>query len=85
VVYLSDDGRLMSVRVRGEQTAMDVGAPSALFSIPNIAEADQLSFPTANVYVAASNGQRFLAAVRVRNPKAPPINLVVNWRALLPH
>ena len=83
IVYLSDDGRLMSARVRGEPTTVDVGAPRALFAIPNLGEVDQMSFPTANVFVAASNGQRFLVAVRVHNPDAPPINIVVNWRALL--
>jgi hypothetical protein len=30
--------------------------------------------------IAASNGQRFLVAVRERDPNAPPINIVVNWR-----
>ena len=40
-------------------------------------------FVTRNDYVAASNGQRFLAAIRVRDPNAPPITIVVNWQALL--
>ena len=62
---------------------MDVGPPRALFAIPNVAEVDQVSFPTANVFLAASNGQRFLVAVRAHDPKAPPINIIVNWRALL--
>ena len=83
VVYLSDDKRLMSARVRGEPAGGDAGAPRALFSVPNVAEVDRVGFPTANVYVAASNGQRFLVAVRVPDPNAPPINIVVNWRALL--
>jgi hypothetical protein len=30
-----------------------------------------------------ANGQRFLVAVRAPDPNAPPINIVVNWRALL--
>ena len=38
---------------------------------------------THNDYVAASNGQQFLANVRARDPNAPPINVVVNWLALL--
>jgi hypothetical protein len=54
-----------------------------LFPIPNVAEWDWFLYPTANAYVAASNGQRFLVAVREPDPKAPPINIVVNWRALL--
>ena len=49
----------------------------------NIIEVDVLGFPTSNIYVAASNGQRFLMAVRARDPNAPPIRIVVNWRSLL--
>jgi hypothetical protein len=40
-------------------------------------------FATRNDYVAASNGQRFLPAIRTRDPNAPPITVVVNWLALL--
>ena len=83
VVYVSDGRRIMSARLHSEPSAVDVGAPRSLFVVPNLAEVDQIAFPTANVYAAASNGQRFLVAVRVRDPNAPPINIVVNWRALL--
>ena len=31
------------------------------------------------------NGQRFLVAVRVRDPSTPPIRILVNWRSLLKH
>ena len=40
-------------------------------------------FATANAYAVASNGERFLVAVAVRDPDAPPISIVVNWRALV--
>jgi hypothetical protein len=65
------------------QTGVNVGSPHALFPIPNVAESDWLLYPTANAFVAASNDQRFLVAVRGPDPNAPPINIVVNWRALL--
>jgi hypothetical protein len=42
-----------------------------------------LFFLTRNDYVAASNGQRFLVAIRARDPHAPPITVVVSWLALL--
>jgi eukaryotic-like serine/threonine-protein kinase len=83
IVYLSDDKRLMSTRVAGTQTAIDVGTPRPLFPIENLADIDQFNFPTSNAYLAASNGERFLVAVRAPDPNAPPINIVVNWRALL--
>lgn len=57
--------------------------PQVLFPITDLTELDQLVFPTANAYVAAATGQRFLVAVRARDPNAPPISVVVNWRALL--
>jgi hypothetical protein len=65
------------------QAGVSLGSPRALFPIPAIAESDKLLYPTANVFVASSNGQRFLVAVRGPDPNAPPINIVVNWRALL--
>ena len=83
IVYLSDDHRLMSTRVAGTRTAIEIGATRPLFPIENLADIDQFNFPTSNAYLAASNGERFLVAVRAPDPNAPPINIVVNWRALL--
>jgi serine/threonine protein kinase len=82
ITYLSDDRRLMAARFAG-QPRVDVGTPRALFHVENLAEIDQLGFPTLNAYVAASDGRRFLVAVRARDPEAPPISIIVNWRALL--
>ena len=36
-----------------------------------------------NAYTAAADGHDFVAAVRVNDPKTPPMQLVLNWRALL--
>jgi serine/threonine protein kinase/Tol biopolymer transport system component len=83
IVYLSRDNRLMAAHFTAAQATVDCGAPRALFHVENLAELDPLAFPTANAYVAAPDGQRFLVAVRARDPEAPPISIVVNWRALL--
>jgi eukaryotic-like serine/threonine-protein kinase len=83
IVYLSRDDRLMAAHVTAAQTTVDCGAPRPLFHVENLAELDPLAFPTANAYVAAPDGQRFLVAVRARDPEAPPVSIVVNWRALL--
>ena len=56
-------------------------APRFLPPTPNIHDPDWLLYPTANTFVAASNGQRFLVAVREPDPDAPPINIVVNGGA----
>ena len=83
IVYVSGDRRLVAAHFTAAPTRPDLDTPRALFRIENLAEVDQLAFPTSNAYVAASNGQRFLVAVRARDPNAPPISIIVNWHALL--
>jgi hypothetical protein len=74
----------MAAAFDGGETGAVVGTPRALFRIENLAQEDRsLFFATRNDYVAASNGQRFLAAIRARDPNAPPISIVVNWLALV--
>ena len=83
-MYVAPDQRLMAAAFDGSETDAVVGTPRTLFRIENLAEEDRsLFFATRNDYVAASNGQRFLAAIRARDPNAPPITIVVNWLALL--
>jgi eukaryotic-like serine/threonine-protein kinase len=84
IVYVAPGQRLMAAAMDGSQTGAAVGTPRALFQIENLAEEDRsLFFATRNDYVAAANGQRFLAAIRARDPNAPPLTVVVNWLALL--
>jgi serine/threonine protein kinase/Tol biopolymer transport system component len=83
ILYMSGDNHLMAAPFTDGQTGMNIGSPRALFPIRNVAESDRLLYPTANTFVTASNGQRFLVAVRGPRPDAPPINIVVNWHALL--
>jgi hypothetical protein len=83
LLYISGNNQLMAAPFTDGQTGGNVGSPRALFPIPNLVEIDWSLYPTASSYVVASNGQRFLVAVRGPDPNAPPINIVVNWRALL--
>jgi eukaryotic-like serine/threonine-protein kinase len=84
IVYVAPDQRLMAAALDGSETGAVVATPRALFRIENLAVEDRsLFFATRNDYVAASNGQRFLVAIRARDPNAPPITIVVNWLALL--
>ena len=83
ILYISGNNQLMAAPFTDGQAGVNVGPPRALFPIPNIAEIDWLLYPTANTFVPASNGQRFLVAVRRPYSDTPPINIVVNWRALL--
>ena len=83
IVYVAPDQRLMAAAFDGSKS-VEGGTPRALFRIENLAQEDRsLFFATRNDYFAASNGQRFLAAIRARDPGAPPITIVVNWLALL--
>jgi Tol biopolymer transport system component len=60
-----------------------LGEPRELFDAAAFVDTTPLVTPTANAYVAAVDGRRFLAAVRTNDPAAPPIQLIVNWHALL--
>ena len=74
--YLAPDGTLMAVPVKGDDT-FTAGRPVPLFQarIP----ADIITFR--NHYAPASDGQRFLVDAADDHE---PINVVVNWTALLP-
>jgi Tol biopolymer transport system component len=83
--YVSNDKQLMAVRFSGGHAGVKAGTPQRLFQVSDLAEVDRLIFPTSNAYLAAATGQRFLVAVKARDPNASPISVVVNWRALLKH
>jgi Tol biopolymer transport system component len=85
IYYVSKDKRLIATPLRAGQHGVELGTPLPLFSIENLVETEQIVMPTCNSYAAAFNGQRFLVAVRVRDPSAPPIRILVNWRSLLKH
>jgi Tol biopolymer transport system component/predicted Ser/Thr protein kinase len=81
--FISGDRELVTVRVGGGDTRVQVGAPQVLFPVPNLVELDSLLFPSANGYVALPDGQRFLVAARAPTSTTPPIEVIANWRALL--
>jgi Tol biopolymer transport system component len=85
VFYVSNDKRLIVVPINGGDPGVEVGSPRPLFVIENLVETEQRVMPTSNSYAATLNGQRFLVAVRVRDPSTPPIRILVNWRSLLKH
>lgn len=80
--YLSLERQLMALPVAAGQSGVNVGTPKALLQMPNLIEEGRLLMPTSNNYLATPDGRRFLAAVRARDPKAPPISVVVNWLAV---
>jgi eukaryotic-like serine/threonine-protein kinase len=81
--HLAANGDLMVTGIAASRDGVGVAAPARLFRMPTLVAAGRVLMPTANNYVAASDGRRFLAAVSVRDPTLPPITIVVNWPALL--
>ncbi len=81
IFYISREKQMMATPFN----AGEAGTPQVLFRVDNLAELldDRLIFPSSNVYSTTLNGQRFLVAVRVRDPVAPPIHVVLNWPALM--
>ena len=77
IVYLSEDKRLIAVPFDDGV----IGRPEPLFAVEKIIPHDRIVTPTANAYVATADGQRFLVAERAHDLNAPPIKIVVNWRA----
>ena len=82
-MYLASDQRLTTVPFRGSSERIDLGDRQSLFAIPDVAQFDRRLAPTANYYAATSDCRRFLVATKPPDPQVPPINIVVNWPALL--
>ena len=83
IVYVTDGKQFMASPFYVGNRGVEIGPPKALFRIANLIDLDHSMWPTVNAYVATSNGRRFLVAVSAPDPKAPPISVIVNWRALL--
>ena len=79
VFYISRDKQMMATPFN----AGEAGTPRALFRIDSVNLDNQAIFPASDVYTTTANGQRFLVAVGVRDPNAPPISVVLNWPALM--
>jgi Tol biopolymer transport system component len=75
--YLSLDGRMMSVDVKGA-TTIDTSAPKALFQTSIRVDTNNLQ------YAVSSDGQRFLFGEPI-NVGSSPISVVLNWDAGLKH
>ncbi|HEU4521896.1 MAG TPA: hypothetical protein VFT12_07830, partial [Thermoanaerobaculia bacterium] len=79
IVYISEDRKLMSARFDGSR----VHPPQSLFPITNLVDFDKFLWPAAYPYAVAANGRRFLAAVSEPDTEAPPVQVIVNWPAML--
>jgi len=79
--YVSDAEQLMAASVNATPSTVDVGVPAELFRINRAVNLS--GRPDAVPYHADPTGQRFLIAVRAPASSAPPIQVVVNWTAMI--
>ncbi len=75
IFFIAPDSRMMAAPVLSSKDRLNVGEPAALF---------HAKFPTfRSPYDVTADGQRFLAVVESDEHQAPPMTVVVNWRAML--
>ena len=65
VYYVAAGDRLMAVPLKAVDTAIDVGTPAALFTLPGP--------------LVAADGERFLVLTALEEVPTPPITVIVNW------
>jgi hypothetical protein len=75
--YLASTNKLMSVPMPGGR-AFDFGAPKALFDT----HVPLTGNPYRSNYAVTADGQRFLINTRIEDAPSP-INIILNWTALL--
>ncbi|MCG6920484.1 MAG: hypothetical protein LJF15_05270, partial [Acidobacteria bacterium] len=79
--YLSLDGALMAVSVRGEATSVEVGPPTTLVAARDLKAV--VGNPDFSSYSVASDGQRFLLKRRSGGDEEPRIHVLLDWPSLL--
>jgi hypothetical protein len=76
--YAAGDGRLTAVQVRAD-TAFTFGPAKALFAVPR-----RPLLAGNHTYAASNDGSRFLVMMPTgAQPPKPPVQVIVNWAALL--
>jgi dipeptidyl aminopeptidase/acylaminoacyl peptidase len=80
--YLAQDGRLMAVPLRrsSQGDAIEPGTPVSLFDA-NVGLAVPLQAGYLEAWTMSGDGQRFLMNTIVERASAPPITIILNWRA----
>ncbi len=84
VAFISTDKRLTIRSFASTGAGIALGSPRALFDASLFVDTTPLVTPSANAYSAAATGRRFLAAIRATDVPVPPMQVIVNWRTLLP-
>ena len=77
IFYVSADGKIMSVPV-STTTNFAAGSPAALFQTHR---RQPMSSQDAFSYDVSADGQKFLVATNIEEPRAAPISLLLNWES----
>jgi Tol biopolymer transport system component len=76
--YLSDRQELVAVPMVLTPSSASAGTPRVLFRVP-----DLVTLSEGSVYAPSRDGRRFLINVLAPGATQPPLQLILNWRALL--
>jgi hypothetical protein len=82
-----DDGKLMSVPIRGDGTTFEAGTPERLFDLEMMTPPHSTTIPQYHTYAVSPDGQRFLIPRLVSRfsgtASTASIEVVLNWATLL--
>ena len=79
--YMSLDQRLMAVSIKSAASGIDVGPPSAIIRVPDLTP--NLEWLYRSSYAPSRDGHHFLVEVLAPGVTQPPLQVIINWPALL--
>jgi Tol biopolymer transport system component len=80
--YLSFDQRLMAVTLAPGSGGLSVGPPKQILHLPEMVPLEP-GAQTSRSYAPTADGRRFLVETLAPGVRQPPIQVIVNWQALL--
>ena len=79
--YMSLDQRLMAVSIKTAASSIEVGLPSAIIRVPDLTP--NLEWLYRSSYAPSRDGRHCLVEVLAPGVTQPPLQVIVNWPALL--
>ena len=79
--YVSLDQQLMAVSITKTVPRIDVGPPTPVLRLPELVPNAELLSDSS--YAPSRDGRRFLVEVLAPGVRQPPLQVIVNWQALL--
>jgi Tol biopolymer transport system component len=79
--YLSLDQQLMAVSIKTAASSIDVGPPSVIIRVPDLTP--NLEWLYRSSYAPSRDGRHFLVEVLAPGVTQPPLQVIIDWPALL--